>query len=81
MILDGLVEVEGLDSVYLDFSKVFDKVETGVLLHKLRDSKVLGKVVVWLGKFLDSTQRQQSVAVEGRLSDLSPVISDILCPH
>ena len=77
VILDGLVEGEGLDSVYLDFSKAFDKVETGVLLHKLRDSKVLGKVGVWLGKFLDSTQRQQSVAVEGRLSDLSPVISGV----
>ena len=69
VIIDGLVEGEGLDSVYLDFSKAFEKVET----QKLRDSMVLGKV--WLGKFLDSTQRQQSVAVEGRLSDLSPVNS------
>ena len=76
-ILDGLVEGEGVDSVYLDFSKAFDKVETGVLLHKLRDSKVLGKVGVWLGKFLDSNHRKQAVAVEGRLSDLSPVISGV----
>ena len=76
-ILDGLVEGEGVDSVYLDFSKAFDKVETGVLLHKLRDSRVLGKVGVWLGKFLDSNQRKQAVAVEGRLSDLSPVISGV----
>ena len=60
-----------------DISGAFDKVETGVLLHKLRDSKVLGKVGVWIGKFLDSTQRQQSVVVEGRLSDLSPVISGV----
>ena len=51
--------------------------ETGVLLHKLRDSKVLGKVGVWLGKFLDSSHRQQAVAVEGRLSVLSPVISGV----
>ena len=76
-ILDGLVKGDGVDSVYLDFSKAFDKVETGVLLHKLRDSKVLGKVGVWLGKFLDSTHRQQAVAVEGRLSGLSPVISGV----
>ena len=76
-ILDGLVEGEGLDSVYLDFSKAFDKVETGVLLHKLKDSKVLGKVGVWLGNFLDSKQRQQAVAVDGRLSSLSPVISGV----
>ena len=43
VIQDGLVEGEVLDSIYLDFSKAFDKVETGVLLHKLKDSKVLGK--------------------------------------
>jgi ribonuclease P/MRP protein subunit RPP40 len=76
-ILDGLVQGEGVDSVYLDFSKAFDKVETGVLLHKLRDSKVLGKVGAWLGHFLDSKQRQQAVAVDGRLSSLSPVISGV----
>ena len=40
VILDGLVE--GLDSVYLDFSKAFDKVETGVLLHKLRVERGAG---------------------------------------
>ena len=66
-----------LDSVYLDFSKAFDKVETGVLLHKLRDSKVLGKVGCWLGAFLDSAHRQQAVVVDGRLSSLSPVISGV----
>ena len=77
VILDGLVDGEGVDSVYLDFSKAFDKVETGVLLHKLRDSKVLGKVGVWLGRFLDSSRRKQAVAVEGRLSGLSDVISGV----
>ena len=73
-ILDGLNDGQGVDCVYLDFSKAFDKVETGVLLHKLREGKVLGKIGVWLGKFLDSSSRKQSVAVEGRLSELSPVI-------
>ena len=77
VILDGLVDAKGVDSVYLDFSKAFDKVETGVLLHILKDSKVLGKVGVWIGKFLDSSCRQQAVAVEGRLSALSPVISGV----
>ena len=77
VILAGLEEGDGVDSVYLDFSKAFDKVETGVLLHKLKDSKVLGKIGVWLARFLDSAQRQQAVAVEGRLSGLSPVISGV----
>ena len=77
VILDGLVDAKGVDSVYLDFSKAFDKVETGVLLHTLKDSKVLGKVGVWIGKFLDSSCRQQAVAVDGRLSALSAVISGV----
>ena len=76
-ILDGLEQGDGVDSVYLDFSKAFDKVETGVLLHKLRDAKVLGKVGCWLGAFLDSATRQQAVVVEGRISGLSPVISGV----
>ena len=42
-ILDGLEQGSGVDCVYLDFSKAFDKVETGVLLHKLRDAKILCK--------------------------------------
>jgi ribonuclease P/MRP protein subunit RPP40 len=77
-ILEGLESGEGVDAVYLDFSKAFDKVETGVLLHKLKDGKVLGKVGCWLAAFLDSAFRQQAVVVDGRISSLSPVISGVL---
>ena len=76
-VLEGLESGKGVDAVYLDFSKAFDKVETGVLLHKLRDGKVLGKVGCWLGAFLNSACRQQAVVVEGRISGLSPVISGV----
>jgi ribonuclease P/MRP protein subunit RPP40 len=67
----------GIDCVYLDFAKAFDKVETGVLLHKLKHGKVKGKLGCWLAAFLDSNNRQQAVAVEGRISSLSPVISGV----
>ena len=76
-IIDGLEQGDGVDSVYLDFSKAFDKVETGVLLHKLRDAGVLGKVGCWIAAFLNSETRQQAVVVEGRISELSPVISGV----
>ena len=41
-ILEGLENGEGVDAVYFDFSKAFDKVETGVLLH------MAGMVGCWL---------------------------------
>ena len=64
-ILDGLESGDGVDYVYLDFSRAFDKVETGVLLHKLRDGKILGKVGCWIASFLNSENRKQAVVVEG----------------
>ena len=48
-----------------------------MLLHKLRDSQVLGKVGCWLAAFLNSDKRMQAVTVEGRISSLSPVISGV----
>jgi hypothetical protein len=41
-IMEGLKQGAGVDCVYLDFSKAFDKVETGVLLHKLKNGGVWG---------------------------------------
>ena len=51
--------------------------ETGVLLHKLKNGGVKGKLGCWLACFLDSSRRQQAVAVDGRVSALSPVISGV----
>ena len=76
-IIEGLEQGPGVDCVYLDFSKAFNKVETGVLLHKLKNGKVLGKVGCWLGAFLDSRNRKQAVVVEGRTSLMSEVISGV----
>ena len=54
-ILDQLEEGKEVHAIYLDFAKAFDKVETGVLLHGLKDCQVLGKVACWLASFLDSS--------------------------
>ena len=48
-----------------------------MLLHKLKNAKVLGNVGCWLAAFLDASHRQQAVVVEGRISPLSPVISGV----
>ena len=76
-VLDDLEDEKGSDTVYLDFSKGYDKCETGVLLHKLKNAKVGGKVGTWLAAFLDSNCRKQAVAVDGIMSSLSPVISGV----
>ena len=55
-VLEGLQRGRGVDSVYLDFSKAFDKVETGVLLHKLRDAKITGNWAVGLERFLTANK-------------------------
>ena len=52
---------KGVDVIYTDFS-AFDTVETGVLLHDLKECGIMGKVGCWL----DPSNRKQAVAVDGR---------------
>ena len=75
--LTNLEEGGGSDAIYLDFSKAFDKVEHGVLLHKLKEFGVTGQVGLWISAFLDSSSRQQAVVVDGRISELCSVISGV----
>ena len=76
-LLDDMEMGKGVDVIYTDFSKAFDKVETGVLLHELKACGVKGKVGCWLSSFLDPKTRQQAVAVDGRVSMLEPVLSGV----
>ena len=76
-ILDQMEEGKGVDAVYTDFAKAFDKCETGVLLHKLKECGIRGKVGHWLAAFLDPSVRMQAVGVDGRLSDLTSVLSGV----
>ena len=70
-ILEQMEDGKGVDVVYTDFAKAFDKCETGVLLHRLRQCGVGGKVGCWVAAFLDPAIRKQAVGVEGRLSSLA----------
>ena len=40
------------DMVYLDFAKAFDKVGHGILLHKVKDLGITGKLGQWFYHFL-----------------------------
>ena len=63
------------DVVYLDFAKAFDKVDYGVLLHKLKSMGICGLMLKWLHSFL--TNRKQSISVDGFLSPEGPVVSGV----
>ena len=74
-ILDGLEEECSLDIVYLDFSKAFDKVDHKILLKKLLNIGVSGKLLRWLSNFL--VGRKQAVRVEGCISGYAYVGSGV----
>ena len=76
-VLDDLEAGEGCDTIYLDFSKAYDKCETGVMLHKMKSAKITGKVGIWMAAFLNPNIRKQAVMVEGALSPLSLVLSGV----
>ena len=59
-ILSGLEEGANLDFIYLDFSKAYDKVDHGILLHKLKDMGISGRIGRWIRNFL--LPRKQQVA-------------------
>ena len=40
-----------VDIIHLDFSKAFEKVEHGVLLHRLRDMGIAGNLGIWFHSF------------------------------
>ena len=74
-ILDHLDKTCNIDSVYLDFSKAFDKCDHGIILHKLKAFGVGGKVGLWVANFLKN--RQQQVRIMGCTSDRAWVTSGV----
>ena len=65
-ILAFLEAGENDDSIYLDLAKAFDKVDIGILCHKLREIGISGKLGVWLHNFLSN--RKQFIIANGMIS-------------
>ena len=74
-ILQDIQEGDNVDVIYLDFAKAFDKVDHGILLHKLQKLGVHGELGKWLHSFLSN--RKQRVTVRGTLSEASDVVSGV----
>ena len=64
-----------IDVVYLDYAKAFDKVDHGVLLHKLSGLGIGGNLLEWIRSFL--MNREIKVLVNDAFSNLSPVVSGV----
>ena len=64
-----------VDMIYLDFSKAFDKVDHGILLHKLRDLGITDRLGLWFFYFLNN--RQHYVRIPGGISQPHPVLSGV----
>lgn len=65
----------GTHVIYLEFSKAFNKVHNGKLLHKLKALGIQGKTGMWLHSFLQGCT--QAVMVNGFKSCSSTVLSSV----
>ena len=65
----------GVDVIYLDFAKAFDKLDHRVTLNKLAALGVQGRIGRWIATFL--TNRTQAVVIDVKKSGKKPVISGV----
>ena len=66
---------ETLYAIYLDFSKAFDKVPQDILVRKLQQIGVGGKLLKLLTNYLNN--RSQSVMINNNYSDTLPIFSGV----
>ena len=73
--LESLANNSDFDSIYLDYTKAFDKVDHKLLIRKLALDGIHPKVINWIESFLSN--RKQAVVVDGHLSLLAAIISGV----
>ena len=66
-IYEAVVEEKRIDTVYLDFAKAFDKVDHSILIKKVKEHGIGGKIGKWLIEFL--TNRKFRVVANGSMSE------------
>ena len=74
-IYEALEEGVRVDSVFLDFSKAFDKVDHNILLKKVAEHGIKGKIGNWVREFLSN--RKFTVIANGNMSDQEDVRSGV----
>ena len=61
--------------IYLDFAKAFDKVDHEILIQKLKNIGIEGKLLEWICNFLND--RDQVVVVDNIFSYIAKVVSGV----
>ena len=74
-VLTYLEQGFNVDTIYLDFSKAFDKVDHLILMQKLKKIGIGGKIASWIHSYL--FHRKQVVVVNGIKSDSTEVVSGV----
>ena len=74
-IFETLSEDTRIDTIFLDFAKAFDKVDHDILLQKVFNHKIKGKIGLWLKEFLNS--RKYRVVANGEMSEEQSVLSGV----
>ena len=74
-VLQTLCGGKEVDTVYLDYSRAFDKVDIRLLLGKMKRYGVHPDIVEWLESFL--TGRKQKVVLDGSQSEIAIIISGV----
>ena len=64
-----------IDTIYLDFAKAFDKVNHDILMKKVINHKIKGKLAMWIQSFLK--KRKYRVVANGEISEEQDVISGV----
>ncbi|CAL4062773.1 unnamed protein product, partial [Meganyctiphanes norvegica] len=74
-VYEALEEGVRLDTVFLDFAKAFDKVDHNILIRKLAENKIKGKLGRWIKEFL--INRKFRVVANGEMSEEQEVRSGV----
>ena len=74
-ILEAVSAGNNVDVIYLDYSKAFDVVDHHILLRKLQDSGITGKIGTWISNFI--SDRKQTVTVNQKQSRSETVTSGV----
>ena len=74
-IIEGFLNNEDTDSIYLDYAKAFDRVDHELLLEKLRKYGFNQRIINWILSFLSN--RSQTVVVNGVKSAICKIISGV----